>query len=599
MTPSGRGRPWRGGVAPSVLLLADDSTAHAATILDHIAALTEFSRADWYVYNPRDVSSSRLLDLGEFDAVVIHYSLVIIADTYLDPSFRRKLHEYRGLKIQFIQDDYRWVDRMTEMMRYLGIDVLFTLVPSKEIPKVWREDRLPGVRKINTLAGYVPDNLLGRDVPRIGERPIDVGYRGRTLPYWLGKLGQEKALIAQQFAERAVAYGLRCDIGWRETDRVYGGDWITFISSCRVTLGTESGSSITDFDGSLDRRVTDYLRDHPDASFDDVFERILAPYEGNVAMNVISPRIFEAIALRTPLVLYPGEYMGVIEPWRHYIPLEKDFSNMDDVVARIRDTKFLEEMAARAYDEIALSGKYSFRAFVAEFDAVLDESIKVRGRASKLRYRLALLEPNPRLVKQKIKEALVVAERLGQVCTVARLLASHPDLGRLWRARRTAPGPVRARALLKDLLRLSAIRKVRDPETGTTFPFDISLEVDGARQTLIFRSARKATEGEPPADIHCVSEAHLRSLLETRRVTRILFDHTAVGNALEVRLSWFERMSFEMGDTGIFDLACFAAIAMANPALGARVIMTTMAGTRPEDVEASATAMGQSGVAPH
>ena len=36
------------------------------------------------------------------------------------------------------------------------------------------------------------------------DRQLDVAYRGRTLPYWLGLLGQDKVRIAAGFLDRAV-----------------------------------------------------------------------------------------------------------------------------------------------------------------------------------------------------------------------------------------------------------------------------------------------------------------------------------------------------------------------------------------------------------
>jgi hypothetical protein len=74
--------------------------------------------------------------------------------------------------------------------------VLFTCVPTPEIGKVYPADKLPGVACINNLTGYVPEALLSRPVAPIAERTIDVGYRARKPPFWLGALGVEKWRIA-------------------------------------------------------------------------------------------------------------------------------------------------------------------------------------------------------------------------------------------------------------------------------------------------------------------------------------------------------------------------------------------------------------------
>jgi hypothetical protein len=374
----------------SMLLLCDNNRKHADTILDHISAFTDLSTHDVLIFNPRWLKSSNYLDLDEFDVVVIHYSLVIISDHYLAPDFREKIRRFKGLKIQFIQDDYRWVNDICDMMRFMGIEILFTLVPTDQISKVW-DERLPGVLKLNTLGGYIPERLVGLETLPIKSRPIDVGYRGRILPYWIGELGQEKIWIGQGFMERSKASGLRCDIAWREEDRIYGKDWKKFICSCKAMLGTESGASITDFDGSVELRVKEYLADHPNADFFEVRREILEPYEGNVRMNVISPKIFEAIALRTALILFPGEYMGIVKPWVHYIPLQKNFSNMDQVVEKLRDDDFIRRMTERAYTDIVASGNYTLRCFIKEFDAVAENFRGVFGKQSKFEVTLQVV----------------------------------------------------------------------------------------------------------------------------------------------------------------------------------------------------------------
>lgn len=371
-----------------VLLLADDNPGHANTVLDHIRALTSLSRHDVRLFNPRGNSRNRMLDLSEFDAVVIHYSLVCISDHYLAHSFREQIRQFKGLKVQFIQDEYRWVDRVTEQMARMGIDVLFTCLPGGEAEKVYRP-RLPGVQLVATLTGYVPDELVGRVTAPHAERPLDVGYRSRELPFWLGDLARDKVRIAAGVLERAPEHGLKVDIAWTEGRRIYGPDWIDFMASCRATLGTGSGSSITDFDGSIETAVNEYLGRHPEAAYEEVHAAVLSPFEGNVRFDVVSPRIFEAIALRTALVQFPGEYSGVVRPGDHYIVLERDFSNFAAVAAQLRDGHALQALTERAYADVIAGGRYSYRAFVDEFDAVISGAPRRAWPHPPIRYHAA------------------------------------------------------------------------------------------------------------------------------------------------------------------------------------------------------------------
>jgi hypothetical protein len=75
------------------------------------------------------------------------------------------------------------------------------------------------------------------------------------------------------------------------------------------------------------------------------------------------------------MINYPGYYGGILEPWRHYVPLQKDHSNMQDVVEFLRDAKKVEHIIETTYREIALNDKYTYKSFVAWVDQMLEESV--------------------------------------------------------------------------------------------------------------------------------------------------------------------------------------------------------------------------------
>ena len=70
------------------------------------------------------------------------------------------------------------------------------------------------------------------------------------------------------------------DIEVDDRHRIYGPDWYRFVGSVRATLGTESGANVFDFDGSIGAAVAASLKETPDATFDDVFNSVVAPHEG-------------------------------------------------------------------------------------------------------------------------------------------------------------------------------------------------------------------------------------------------------------------------------------------------------------------------------
>ncbi len=356
-----------------VLFLCNFQRHEAQTIIDHCKGFGRYSRHEYFYANPVNRPVPTWLDFSDFDIIIIHYSIYTISESYLDRSWISGISQAPGLTVMFIQDEYRRVNEFTEMMRRLRVNVLFTCVPEPEIDKVYPESALPGVIKINNLTGYVPESANHSEPDFDAPRSIDVGYRGRALGYWYGQLAQDKAVIACEFLKYTQGMGLACDISYLEEDRIYGKDWPKFLHSCRCTLGTESGASVFDFTGEIEDNVREYVHENPDATFEQVRELFFKDQEGLIRLNQISPRMFESIAAGVCLVLFEGEYSGILKPDRHFISLKRDFSNIYDVIRKIKDHEYTREMARRAYDDIIGSRDHTYESFVSAFDDSLEQ----------------------------------------------------------------------------------------------------------------------------------------------------------------------------------------------------------------------------------
>jgi hypothetical protein len=530
----------------SILLLCDEHRSHAANLLQHVNALHDLSAHEVLKFNPIDrPDACEKLELEEFDAVVVHYSIAVWSTRYLHEVLAWKLEAFRGLKVQFIQDEYRRVDDVTAKMRRLGIDVLFTCVPEPAASELY-DSRLPGVTRITTLPGYVPDELVGRETPPPAERPVDVGYRARELPFWLGRLGREKVEIARDFLAHAPAYDLRCDISSREEDRIYGEAWNRFVASCRATLGTESGSSIVDFDGSLEARGKDYVARHPEVDREQVERDLTGEYEGNVVIATASPRLFEAAALRTAMILFPGHYSGVVEPWTHYLPLEKDFSNLTEVVKRLRDRGSLEELTERAYDDLIASGRYSLRALVDQLDDVVSARSPARAPRSKPAYRRAVWRRQIPSWRQPSKLRVLAGTVLSPFVGSA-LIVRDATLRRLALAGLSSP-----RGLGRDLWRLTALRN--GVRRGA---FHVRPELDGDG-VLLFSSR----PGPPPEG----RLAGTATALADGSVDEIVWNHSRL--AVAAGLGGGALLAIPVGHHGVdgaYSFATLAALAKRKP----------------------------------
>lgn len=352
-----------GAPKPKVLVLYADYSLFTNAVVEHIKSMSFMTWADVY-YAPATHAAVPDYPLECFDVVIVHYSVRLSMADYISPAYAAALEQYSGVKALFLQDEYEGTEMARQWMERLGIHVLFTCVPDESVDQVYPRARFPRLVTQRVLTGYVPAALEAERPTRpLADRPNHIIYRGRPLPYWYGDLGREKYVIGQGMRAICEQRGVPCDIEWAEEARIYGDKWYDFLESGRATLGSESGSNVFDDHRHIMNGIKAALAENPGLTYEEARQRFLVEHEGKVRMNQVSPRVFEAIVSRTALVLFRGEYSGVVQPDVHFIPLEKDFSNADEVLAKLEDLPALEAMTTRAYEDVVASRAWSYQSF--------------------------------------------------------------------------------------------------------------------------------------------------------------------------------------------------------------------------------------------
>jgi hypothetical protein len=122
------------------------------------------------------------------------------------------------------------------------------------------------------------------------------------------------------------------------------------------------------------------LKERPETSFEELEAELFPGRDGELSLFAISPRHLEACATRTAQILIEGDYNGILEPDRHYLPLRRDFSNLDellDVVASDRGRA--EELAEAARRDIVASGEWTYERLVRDVERELPEAPRRGG----------------------------------------------------------------------------------------------------------------------------------------------------------------------------------------------------------------------------
>jgi hypothetical protein len=405
-------RSRRTDPAPRALLVASFDPDGLKTIVEYVQAMVGLSKLRIDVLNllwaPVLPPSLRLAD---YQCVIIHSTASYDPERLLAfEAGSLSLAAFGGVKVMLKQDEHYRTGRTLEYLQAARFDIVATCLEPDEATQVYR---LPGLELLPVLPGYTSPTMLGLHYPPLAERAIDVGYRGSPQPWSFGRLAYEKLEIGERFAAAAAPHRLRLDISSRWEDRYFGQDWLDFLGRCKATLGVESGANIFDYTGEVEAQCRSYRQAHPGASFEEVYAKLLAPHHDNLRYRTVSPRHFEAAACRTLQILYEGDYRGIFRPWRHYLPLRRDFGNFDEVLRALRDPALGAEITERAFTEIASNPAYSYAAFVKQLDEAIFQRLVPRDAAGRGGLRATRVLVGVKEVANMLRE---VADALAGCC---------------------------------------------------------------------------------------------------------------------------------------------------------------------------------------
>ena len=344
---------------------------------DMLYCFENYTNAHCYYVNIAYKYSSKLLAVN-YDLIVYH-DLLLCKRSSLKrfQRIRKKTKEFKnlkGYKIALVQDEFMRTIVLNEYLKEQKVKLIFSTASEKDRKMIYKSLDKNKVRFKRFLTGYV-DEIALEEIKKLNDedinKTVDVGYRASyDNNYTLGSHGLMKGEIANQFIKYKNKNTLNIDVSTKEADTKRGIEWYRFLLKSKYTLGVESGSSLLDEDGSIELCVVKELRKNSKAIYKEVEEKCFKGLDGNINLFAIGPRHFEAIMAKTCQVLVEGEYNGILKPWRHYIPLKKDFSNIDDVFKIIIKDDLRKEITETAFEEIIKSKKFTYNNFIKDvFDS--------------------------------------------------------------------------------------------------------------------------------------------------------------------------------------------------------------------------------------
>lgn len=233
-------------------------------------------------------------------------------------------------------------------------------------------------------------------------RERNIGVRGYRYPPYLGD--DDRNRLMRFFGENSARFGLSIDVG--EDKRLDRADWARFLQTSYGTITTETGSWYISPDDDLIDRIYAYLKSrrsglvisnesplrrlarHLPSSVKSVLWRILQ--KGPIGFEVIddynvsfaeldelffkreprapvygkaiSSRHFDAVGAGTCQIAYRGRFNDILAADEHYLALEPDHSNADEVVARVKDPNERRRVTQAAQEVVHAAHTYRHRA---------------------------------------------------------------------------------------------------------------------------------------------------------------------------------------------------------------------------------------------
>lgn len=362
----------------NVAILYDGNNVKTDNVWKNLNAYKHYSKHNIFYI---ESSSGKIeCDLDRFDCIVVHYSVYLFFRGALSCAIQAKIRGYEGFKVYVAQDEQDNINIARWHYLHMGFNLVFTCGITDGLRKiVYPPEIFSNIEFFDLIPGYVDDMSIEKNVAPLSSRKYDIVYRGSNYGYQYGRLGIEKLEIGEKMKGLANNAGLKHDIEWEESKKILGKEWFDFLLSGRTTLITESGSSIVYFDDKKKDIIACKEKWRNSKSFNE-FNARHKLNDGRYVIKAISPKTFEAISARTALICYEGEYSHIILPDIHYIPLKKDWSNIEEVLKRVKDMDYLDEITDRCYHDIINSKKYCYSRIIAIFDKCIENRmIKLKG----------------------------------------------------------------------------------------------------------------------------------------------------------------------------------------------------------------------------
>jgi predicted RNA binding protein YcfA (HicA-like mRNA interferase family) len=344
-----------------------------------------FFKTDFFNIFPKGSHRQLKHIINEYDLVILLHSC--LADTLLYvENIKNILKDRKNKLFSFVGNEYNhpsiFLSDRIDFLKDIKADFIGTQLPLQAGKWLYEE--------IGSLVIATPHALNAEifkpTIPFL-QRTIDIGVRSSKYPPLLGD--DDRNRIYDYFKDLP---DLKID--FNQTKRFSRTQWVGFLNQCKATVSTEAGSFYLERDDATVKKIKDYILSRhkgliisPDSSLrrfvssmpifvKDIIKAILkkGPIRHRAFMDLgldpqdvyqrffqnrnkcpypskaLSSRHFDAIGTKTVQIMFEGHFNGILIQDEHYISLKNDFSNIEEVLEKFKDTDFCQKMVDETYD---------------------------------------------------------------------------------------------------------------------------------------------------------------------------------------------------------------------------------------------------------
>lgn len=285
------------------------------------------------------IKELKYLLFKKYDCIILLHST--FSNACLVPFYVQKiLREKNAFKVFFIGNEYKHMPEKIKFVKYLKINLFITQSHQKEVINLYKKE-------LNIFVEHITNTGIDEEIfyPKIDykKRLSVIGYRTGPDPLYFGK--QERINLfnfLKNYSSTNKKYNF--DVSIDVNDRFNYLDWPDFINRCKCMFASNTGFDYFFLNDDIRNKVNQSKL----KNIDEIFNTFFLNITNGTKFRCVTGKTIEPAACKTPLIQVEGDY-DKFKSNIHYIPLNEDYSNIDECLEKLEDNLYINTIIENSY----------------------------------------------------------------------------------------------------------------------------------------------------------------------------------------------------------------------------------------------------------